>query len=156
MSTDVNAGLTPHGSRGARRLPPVAELVVASLILVVAGGIYLVAHLPQRAPLGPVVGLLAAAGALLVAAAVLVSTLRPFAWREFFQVAGWALVAYLVIGGLLEFTFVFDHTRGAMLAVLTLSLVVFSLDIPLLWGFSVARYQDPAPRQARVTANTSA
>jgi hypothetical protein len=25
-----------------------------------------------------------------------------------------------------------------------LSLVVFALDIPLLFGFSVARYQDPA------------
>jgi hypothetical protein len=28
--------------------------------------------------------------------------------------------------------------------VLTLSLIVFALDIPLLLGFSVARYQDPA------------
>lgn len=131
------------GSRAARRLPPVAELAVASLALVIVAGIYLVAHLPQRAPLGPAVGLLAAAGALLVAEAALVSSLRPFAWRVFFQVAGWTLVAYLVIGGLLEFIFIFDHTRGAMLVVLTLSLMVFALDIPILFGFSVARYQDP-------------
>jgi len=88
--------------------------------------------------------LLAAAGALLVADVVLVSRLRPFAWRVFFQVAGWALVAYVVIAGLLEFTFVFDHTRGSLLVVLTLSLAAFALDIPLLLGFSVARYQDPA------------
>jgi hypothetical protein len=141
----MSAGLAHRepGSRAASRLPPVAELAVASLALVIVSGIYLVAHLPQRAPLGPAVGLLAAAGALLVVDAVLVGTLRPFAWRVFFQVAGWTLVAYLVIGGLLEFIFIFDHTSGAMLAVLTLSLVVFALDIPILFGFSVARYQDP-------------
>jgi hypothetical protein len=127
-----------------RRLPPIAELAMTSMALVIAGGIYLAAHLPLRAPLGPAVGLLAAGGALLVADVALVSRLRPFAWRVFFQVAGWALVAYVVIAGLLEFTFVFDHTRGSLLVVLTLSLAVFALDIPLLLGFSVARYQDPA------------
>jgi len=131
------------GSAAARRLPPVAELAVTSLALVIVAGIYLVAHLPQRASLGPAVGLLIAAGVLLVTNAALVGALRPFAWRVFFQVAGWSLVAYLVIGGLLEFIFVFDHTRGAMLVVLTLSLLVFALDIPILFGFSVARYQDP-------------
>jgi peptidoglycan/LPS O-acetylase OafA/YrhL len=142
----VSAGPVPsgRGSRAARRLPPVTQLAVTSLALVIVSGIYLVAHLPQRAPLGPAVALLAAAGALLVANAALVSSLRLFAWRVFFQVAGWSLVAYLVIGGLLEFIFIFDHTRGAMLAVLTLSLIVFALDIPILFGFSVARYQEPA------------
>jgi hypothetical protein len=144
MSTDLKA--PRRGSLAARRLPPVAELAVASLALIIVAGIYLVAHLPQRAPLGPAVGLLAAAGALLVVNAAVVSSLRPFAWRVFFQVAGWTLVAYVVIGGLLEFIFVFDHTRGAMLVVLTLSLLVFALDIPILFGFSVARYQDPQRR----------
>jgi hypothetical protein len=142
MSTDILPA--EPGSQVARRLPPVAELSVVSMALVISGGIYLVAHLPQRAPLGPAVGLLAAAGVLLVANAALVSSLRPFAWRVFFQVAGWVLVAYLVIGGMLEFTFIFDDTRGALLVVLTLSLLVFALDIPILLGFSVARYQDPA------------
>jgi hypothetical protein len=144
MSTDVQAH--QRGSLRARRRPPVAELAVASLSLIIVAGIYLVAHLPQRAPLGPAVGLLAAAGVLLVANAALVSSLRSFAWRVFFQVAGWTLVAYVVIGGLLEFIFVFDHTRGAMLVVLTLSLLVFALDIPILFGFSVARYQEPERR----------
>jgi hypothetical protein len=143
MSADT--GVAEAGRLAARRLPPVAELAVVSMALVIAGGIYLVAHLPQRAPLGPAVGLVAAAGLLLVADAVLVSRLRRFAWRVFFQVTGWVLVAYVVIGGLLEFTFVYDGTRGALLVVLTLSLLVFALDIPLLLGFSVARYQDPAP-----------
>jgi hypothetical protein len=126
-----------------RRLPPIAELLMGSMACVIAGGIYMAAHLPQRAPLGPAIGLLAAGATLLAGAAVLASSLRPFAWRTFFLVAGWAVVAYVVIAGLLEFTFVYDHTRGSLLLVLTLSLVVFALDIPLLFGFSVARYQVP-------------
>jgi hypothetical protein len=141
----MSAGLeqSAPGSVAGRRLPPVAELIMGSMACVIAGGIYMAAHLPQRAPLGPAVGLLCAGAALLAAAAVLVTRLSPFAWRVFFQVAGWAVVAYVVIAGLLEFTFVYDHTRGSLLFVLTLSLVVFALDIPLLLGFSVARYQDP-------------
>jgi hypothetical protein len=142
MSAGVQQGGAVSGT--VRRLPPIAELAMASMALVIAGGADLAAHLPQRAPLGPAVGLLAAAGALLIADVGLVTRLRPFAWRVFFQVAGWALVAYVVIAGLLEFTFVFDHTRGSLLLVLTLSLAVFALDIPLILGFSVARYQDPA------------
>jgi hypothetical protein len=143
----VSAGLqqAAPGSVADRRLPPISELLTASMACVIAGGIFMAAHLPQRAPLGPAVGLLAAGAALLVAAAGLVSSLRPFAWRTFRQVAGWALVAYVVIAGLLEFTFVYDHTRGSLLLVLTMSLLVFALDIPLLLGFSVARYQDPDP-----------
>jgi hypothetical protein len=143
----MTAGLqeSAPGSVAARRLPPIGGLLMASMACVIAGGIYLAAHLPQRAPLGLAAGLLAAGAALLVAAAVLVSLLRPFAWRMFFRVAGWAMVAYVVIAGLLEFTFVYDHTRDSLLVVLTLSLLVFALDIPLLLGFSVARYQDPDP-----------
>jgi hypothetical protein len=143
MSADLEQAAP--GSVADRRLPPVAELLMASMACVVAGGIYMAAHLPQRASLGPAVGLLAAGAALLAVAAGLVSSLRPFAWRTFRQVAGWAVVAYVVIAGLLEFTFVYDHTRGSLLLVLTLSLVVFALDIPLLLGFSVARYQEPGP-----------
>jgi hypothetical protein len=48
----------------------------------------------------------------------------------------------VVIGGLLEFIFVFDHSRGSMLLVLTLSLVVSALDIPISFGFSLG----PLPR----------
>jgi hypothetical protein len=54
-------------------------VAVTSLALVIVAGIYLLAHLPQRAPLGPAVGLLAAAGALLVSNWVLLSSLRAFA-----------------------------------------------------------------------------
>jgi hypothetical protein len=44
---------------------------------------------------------------------------------------------------MLEFVFVLDHTRGAVLVVLSLMLVVFAVDIPVVLAFSVARYQEP-------------
>lgn len=69
---------------------------------------------------------------------------RPFPWRPFRQVVGWALLAYLVIGGMLEYVFVLDGTRGAMLALMSAMLAVFAVDVPMLLAFSVARYQ-PVP-----------
>jgi hypothetical protein len=128
-----------------RHLPPVPALAVASMILVVAGGVYLAAHLPRPAPLGPAVGLVVSAGALVAAAVAMISRMRPFAWTVFARVAGWSFVAYVVIAGLLEYVFVLDGTRGSVLVVLTLMLVIFAVDIPLLFGFSVARYQEPDP-----------
>lgn len=123
-----------------RRLPPIAELVVASVALMLSGGVYLAAHLPHQPPLAPAVGLLAGGGALTLAAMVLLSRVRPFAWGTFFLVARWALLAYVVIAGILGFVFVYDHTRGTTLAVLILTLVVFALDVPTIMAFTVARY----------------
>jgi hypothetical protein len=124
-----------------RRLPPVAELAVGSLALMLAGGVYLAAHLPRNPPLGPVVGLLVAGAVLTSVALVLLSRLRPFAWRTFFLVARWALAAYAVITGVGVFIFVYDHTGGSTLVVLVLSLVVFAIDVPTVIAFTVARYE---------------
>jgi hypothetical protein len=138
----------PHSSPVLlRRFPPVAELAVASVALMLSGGIYLAAHLPRRPPLGPAVGLLVAGGVLSVASIGLLVRIRPFAWRTFFLVARWALLAYLVIAGILGFVFVYDHTSGATLAVLILTLVVFALDVPMIIAFTVARYQE-VPQQS--------
>ncbi len=123
-----------------RRLPPIAELVVASVALMLSGGVYLAAHLPHQPPLAPAVGLLAGGGALTLAAMMLLSRVRPFAWGTFFLVARWALLAYVVIAGILGFVFVYDHTRGTTLAVLILTLVVFAVDVPTIRAFTVARY----------------
>lgn len=127
-----------------RKLPPVAELLVGSMALVIVSGIFLASHLPKRASLLPVTILLIASGVLVLAAVVAVARLQAFSWRSFFQVWRWAMLAYLVIGGILEFVFLYDHTRGSMLVVFTLSLLIFAVDVPLLLAFSVARYQDPA------------
>jgi hypothetical protein len=139
-------GEVPTGPDPFTSYPPIPAVCVASMALILASGIYLASYLPREAPLGPAVGLVVAAGGALVAAVVLVARIRRFAWGSFFTVVKWSLLAYAVIGGLLEYVFVYDGTRGSMLVLLTLSLAVFAVDIPLLLGFSVARFQ---PTRAR-------
>ena len=126
-----------------RKLPPVAELVVLSLAMMLSGGVYLAASLPKPPGLAPVVALLAAGAALTMVAVVMLSRVGDFAWDKFFLVAKWALLAYAIIAGILGFVFVYDHTRGGTLAVLLCTLAVFAVDVPTIIGFTVARYQDP-------------
>ena len=125
-----------------RRLPPVAEIAVAAMALIIIGGITLTSRLPRPAPLPLLVALLAAAAVLVLADVALLARLRDFAWPVFFQVAKWSLLAYAVMYGVLEFTFVYDHVAGSTLVVLTLMLVVIAVDVPMLFGFSVARYAE--------------
>ncbi|HXR14202.1 MAG TPA: hypothetical protein VN740_06025 [Solirubrobacteraceae bacterium] len=126
-----------------RPMPPIQQIAVATLVLIVSGGIYTAAHLPRHVPQGPTIGLLAAACVLLAVNVSLLARIENFAWRSFRLVAGWVFAAYIVIAGMLEYVFVYDHTRGTQLVILTAMLVVFAVNIPLLLGFSVARFQDP-------------
>lgn len=125
-----------------RRLPPVTQLGMLSLALIVAGGIYLSAHLPKHVPLGPAVVLLGLSAILLAANLLALSRARDFAWGRFVDVAKWALLAYAITAGLIEFSFLHNHLRGGALVVLTLSLVVYAVHVPTLIGFTVARYAD--------------
>jgi hypothetical protein len=127
-----------------RRLPPVTELGMTSLALIVAGGIYLSAHLPRHVPLTPAVILLAASALLMLANMASLARVREFDWPRFMQVARWSLLAYLVIAGLIEYAFVQNHVKGGALVVLSLSLVVFAIHVPMLVGFTVARFYEPA------------
>jgi hypothetical protein len=125
------------------KLPPIAEIAIAAMALIIVGGITLASRLPHPAPLPLLIALLVAAAVAVLIDVVLLARLRDFAWPLFFQVAGWSLLAYSVMYGILEFTFVYDHVTGSTLAVMTLMLVVIAIDIPLLFGFSVARYAEP-------------
>jgi hypothetical protein len=127
-----------------RRLPPVTQLGMASLALIVAAGIYLSAHLPQHVPLGPAVALLAASVLLLAGNVFALTRVEGFNWARFFEVARWSLLAYAIVAGMIEYAFLRDHLSGGPLVVLTLSLVVFALHVPMLIGFTVARYADPS------------
>jgi uncharacterized membrane protein len=133
----------PHAESSERRLPPVTQVAILTLSLIVAGGVYLAAKIPHHVSLAPAVGLLAAAAALLLANAVMLSRITPFAWRRFFQVGRWTLLAYAIITGMLEYVFIYDGVRGGTLAVLTGMLAVFTLNVPLVISFTVARYADP-------------
>jgi hypothetical protein len=128
-----------------RRLPPVTQVGMASLALIVAGGIYLSSHIPQHVPLGPAVALLAASALLLAGNLVSLSRVSDFPWGRFFDVAKWSLIAYVIVAGMIEYAFLRDHVSGGPLVVLTLSLVVFAVHVPMLIGFTVARYDVEAP-----------
>ncbi|MGI8968469.1 MAG: hypothetical protein ACR2GA_05120 [Chloroflexota bacterium] len=140
VTEDLGAGT------GVPRLPPISEVAVASMILIVCGGIYLAAYLPNAAPLGPALAVLVLAIALLLVNAFNLNRLHEFAWDTFFLVGRWTFLAYLIIAGMLEYIFVVDQTRGGLLVVLTLMLLVYAVDIPVLLAFSVARYQTPDRR----------
>ena len=73
---------------------------------------------------------------------------QGFAWQRFFEVGKWSLLAYVVIAGMIEYVFLRDHVSGGALVVLTLSLAVFAVHVPMLVGFTVARYADPNGRVA--------
>ena len=138
-----------HAIDAKAQLPPVSEMAVATLILIVLGGIDIVARMPRQASLVIPIVLVVAAVALMAANIVALARIPHFAWNTFFMVGRYALLAYIVIAGMLELVFVLDHTPGRILLMLTLMLLVYAIDIPLLFAFSVARYQppDPAPRR---------
>jgi hypothetical protein len=123
-----------------RKFPPIAELVMASMAAVITGGIYIAAHIPVVPGLTLPSVLLVVAAVLTAAAVVLLVLSKEFPWKVLFRVAKWGLLPYLVISGMLEFVFLYDHIRGGELVVMTISLVLFALDIPFLLGFTVARY----------------
>jgi len=125
----------------ARRLPPVGEVAVASMALIIAGGIYLAAHIPQQVSLTLPVVLLVLSAALIVVNVVALSRVRHFAWRTFFTVARWASLAYMTTAALLAYVFILNHVHGGALVVTLLSLVVYAINVPLILAFGVARYQ---------------
>lgn len=139
-----HGGGPPHGDTGERDLPPVTQLAMLSLALIVAGGIYLASHIPNHVPLAPAVILLAASALLLAINVLLLYRSEGFPWDRFFAVAKWAMLAYAIIAGMIEYAFLRDELKGGPLVVLTLSLVVFAVHVPLLIGFTVARFHDPA------------
>jgi hypothetical protein len=141
--TDHSLNGPGSASASTRGLPPVTELGMASLALIVAAGIYLSAHLPNHVPLGPAVGLLVASVVVFGVNLAMLARVRNFPWRRFAEVAKWSLLAYTVIAALIEYAFLQNHLSGGPLVVLTLSLAVFALHVPTLIGFTVARFAQP-------------
>jgi uncharacterized membrane protein YoaK (UPF0700 family) len=125
-----------------QRFPKAVETVTVSLAAVVVGGVWLGSHAPRRPPLALPTVLLVVAAALLLAGVVMITRVAGFSWDTFVRVGRWALLAYIIAAGMIEFAFVRNHTRGAPLAVVTGMLVVFALDVPFLIATTVARYDD--------------
>lgn len=131
-----------------RKYPPVTGIAMTSLGLIVAGGIYLSAHLPKHVPLAPAVVLLVLSALLMAYNLYSLTRVKDFPWPRFFAVAKWSLLAYVVIAAMIEYAFLHNHLRGGPLVVLTLSLAIFAIHVPTLLGFTVARYYDPAQEAA--------
>ncbi|MHB1468840.1 MAG: hypothetical protein ACYCU0_00975 [Solirubrobacteraceae bacterium] len=133
-------GVEPADGEAGAGLPPVAELCVATLAAIVAGGIYLAASMPGSVTLAPAIVLLGVGAVLLIASGALLARVRDFAWRRFRLVFGWVLLSYVIIAGMLEYVFVYDGVSGGTLAVLSGMLLVFGLNVPLVISFTVARF----------------
>lgn len=125
-----------------REFPKAVEVVTLSLAAVVVGGIWLGSHAPRRPPLALPTVLLVVAAVLLAAGVAMITRVAGFSWDTFVRVGRWALLAYVIAAGMIEFAFVHNHTRGTPLVVVTGMLVMFALDVPFLIATTVARYQD--------------
>lgn len=135
-----------------RSYPPFTELGMFSLALIVAGGIYLSSHIPQHVPLGPAIALLIASALVAGVNIGLLTRVRRFAWGRFLQVGRWALVAYLFTAAMIEYAFLRDHLTGGPLVILTLSLLVYAVQVPALIAFTVARWDDSGAAGADTSA----
>jgi hypothetical protein len=135
-----------------QKLPPITQVAVVSFVCVIASGIWIVSHLPKHVPIAPSIILLAVSILLVAFNVFSLTRIEGFRWDAFMGVAKWSLLAYAVISGLLEWVFVKDGTRGPELVVLTLSLVIFAIHVPLLMGYTVARYPDDEAADAQAAA----
>jgi hypothetical protein len=122
-----------------RSMPPIIEVGCVAMVLCIAGVIYLVSY--STPSLGPAIGLVVAAGAVVLANVAILARIPDFNWHVFRQVGSWTLAGYAVIAGMLMFTFIYDKLPGGQLALLVGTLAVFAVDIPIMLAFSVARFQ---------------
>ena len=138
----------PAGPVEDRPHPPFTQVGMASLALIIIGGIYLSAKIPEHVSLALPVVLLILSALLLAGNLFSLTRVPGFAWWRFSQVARNTLIAYTVTAGLIEFAFLENHVSGGTLVVLTLSLVVFAVEVPSLIAFTVARYAPSSPDSA--------
>jgi len=120
---------------------PIRLFAIGSIICAMLSAGIMAAYVTQPAPLGWSTGFLVASALLLLATVLSLVRRRNFAWRRFFIVAKFVVLMTLAIASMLEYVFVFDGTRGTSLVIGTIVLAIGAIDIPILWGFSVARHE---------------
>ena len=126
---------------GDTKSSPVVACITATIISCILAAGIIIARLPGPAPLWGSVLWVSVASVLTIATVVLILRKRPFARGLFFRVAKWVFLYILVLSGVGEYVIVFDGTRGTPLVIMTVVLVLFLINIPMLWGFSVARHE---------------
>lgn len=137
MSTTAATAVRPF----ERKLPPIVGISMVALTLAITGGVLVASQIGEEPALIVPSVLMGGAIVLETVAIVVLVTIRPFAWARFAQVVRWALLAYIVQSGIIEWSFIKNDVPGRPLAVLTAGLVVFATVVPLMIAFTVARYQ---------------
>ena len=120
---------------------PIRLFAMGSLLCAILSAGIMTAYVVQPPPLGWSSGFLFASMLFLLATVVGLVRRSGFAWGRFFTVAKYVVLMTLVITSMLEYVFVFDGMRGKPLVVMSVVLGITAIDIPILWGFSVARHE---------------
>ena len=120
--------------------PVIASIVITIISCILAAGT-IIAYIPEPAPMWGAIMWVCIAAVLTIITVVLILKKRPFTRKLFFKVAKWVFLYILVLSGMGEYVIVFDGTRGEPLVVMTIILLLFLVNIPMLWGFSVARHE---------------
>lgn len=122
------------------KIPPVTQIGVVALALVVIGGIYMSAYYPKGGLIGFPATLAVISSLLVCWNLVSIARSPALAKDPFIKVGRWTFLVYLVIAGMIEYVFIYDGTRGTSLLVLSLMLLVLAIDVPTIVAFTVARF----------------
>ena len=132
---------TPTPCAGDTTRSPVVACIVGTIISCILAAGIIIAYVPEPAPMWGAIMWVCIAAVLTIATIVLILRKEPFARERFFTVAKWVFLYILVLTGMGEYVIAFDGTRGEPLVVMTIILLLFLVNIPMLWGFSVARHE---------------
>ena len=132
---------TPTPYAGDTTRSPVVACIVGTIISCILAAGIIIAHVPEPAPMLGSIMWVCIAAVLTVATVVLILRKKPFARKRFFTVAKWVFLYILLLTGMGEYVMAFDGMRGEALVIMTVILLLFLVNIPMLWGFSVARHE---------------
>jgi hypothetical protein len=132
---------TPTPYAGDTTRSPVVACIVGTIVSCILAAGIIIAHVPAPAPMWGSIMWVCIAAVLTVATMVLILRKKSFARKRFFTVAKWVFLYILVLTGMAEYVMAFDGMRGETLVVMTIVLLLFLVNIPMLWGFSVARHE---------------
>ena len=135
-----------------RCFPRVTEIGLVSMVCIIVGVIWMASHLPNRPPLLLPTIFAIAAGVVLAANIAVLGALKDYAWWRFLQVFRWGLLAYTIIAGMILYAFIYDGARGSVLALLIAFLALFTLNVPVLLAFTVARFETRSAAEAAAEA----
>jgi hypothetical protein len=134
----------PQPYAGDTKRSPVVACIVGTIVSCILAAGIIVAHIPGPTPLWGSIMWVCVGAVLTGVTIVLLLTKQPFARRLFFTVAKWVFLYILVLTAMGEYVLVFDGMRGEPLVIMTAVLLLFLVNIPMLWGFSVARHERAA------------